>query len=226
VCALSAVIAQGLLGGLTVLFFLPPPVSTAHAAMAEIFLCATVSIALFTSPRWIGESTLVDDRRLRRLTAQTTALVYGQILLGATMRHTGAALAIPDFPWMFGHLLPDHWTWRIAVHVAHRVGALGVAVVATVLDIRRRFPRRPELNRPARLLLALVLIQVTLGATVVISRLHPWVNSVHVVVGALVLTTSLVIALRAWQVRFPRKVARHAQRSSEAVAVQIEWLGS
>ena len=51
--ALGAVIAQGVLGGLTVLFFLPAPVSTAHAGLAEIFFCMTVAIALFTSPGWI-----------------------------------------------------------------------------------------------------------------------------------------------------------------------------
>jgi len=52
--ALGAVIAQGVLGGLTVLFFLPAAISTAHAGLAEIFFCMTVAIALFTSPRWIA----------------------------------------------------------------------------------------------------------------------------------------------------------------------------
>src|SRR5262249_14483443 len=52
VTALGAVIAQGVLGGLTVLFFLPPAVSTAHAGLAEVFFCLTVAIALFTSPSW------------------------------------------------------------------------------------------------------------------------------------------------------------------------------
>jgi len=47
--ALGAVVLQGVLGGVTVLFFLPSAVSTAHAALAEIFLCITVAIALFTS---------------------------------------------------------------------------------------------------------------------------------------------------------------------------------
>src|SRR5438128_10802207 len=50
--ALGAVVAQGVLGGLTVLFFLPAAISTAHAALAEIFFCLTIAIALFTSPRW------------------------------------------------------------------------------------------------------------------------------------------------------------------------------
>src|SRR5262249_55262190 len=52
VAALGAVVAQGLLGGITVLFFLPAAVSTAHAGLAEIFFCMTVAIALFTSPGW------------------------------------------------------------------------------------------------------------------------------------------------------------------------------
>src|SRR3954464_343461 len=51
--ALAAVVLQGVLGGITVLFFLPAAVSTAHAALAEIFFCLTIAIALFTSPGWI-----------------------------------------------------------------------------------------------------------------------------------------------------------------------------
>src|SRR5438034_1055217 len=54
VAALAAVIAQGVLGGITVRFFLPDAVSTAHAGLAEIFFCMTVAIALFTSPRWLA----------------------------------------------------------------------------------------------------------------------------------------------------------------------------
>ena len=50
--ALGAVILQGLLGGLTVLFLLPPAISIGHAALAQLFFCSTVAIALFTSPGW------------------------------------------------------------------------------------------------------------------------------------------------------------------------------
>src|SRR5579862_2928288 len=94
VTALGTVVAQGVLGGLTVLFFLPPPISTAHAGLAEIFFCLTVAIALFTSPRWIAGSG-VDDTTLRRVATTTTVIIYLQILVGAAMRHTGAGLAIP-----------------------------------------------------------------------------------------------------------------------------------
>ena len=44
--------------------------------------------------------------------------------------------------------------------------------------------------------------QITLGALTVLSRRAVWINSLHVVCGALVLTTSLVLTLRSWRVRF------------------------
>src|SRR5713226_9445676 len=73
VAALGAVLAQGVLGGLTVLLFLPAPVSTAHAGLAEIFFCMTVAIALFTSQGWLhGYGRTNDDPLLRRLATTTT----------------------------------------------------------------------------------------------------------------------------------------------------------
>jgi len=204
VAALGAVIAQGLLGGLTVLFFLPTAISTAHAALAEIFFCMTVAIALFTSRGWIERAGTVDDRWLRRVATTTTALVYLQILVGATMRHSDAGLAIPDFPLMFGGLVPDHWDAKIAVHFAHRAGALIVtmAVAATVFHIWWHHRGNQALTRPALFITGLVVLQITLGASTVLSRLNVAINSAHVVCGALVLTTSLVITLRSWRIAF------------------------
>src|SRR5215470_2276118 len=78
--ALGAVIAQGVLGGLTVMFFLPAPISTAHAGLAEIFFCITVAIALFTSPGWIRSDIasgghVIDDTSLRKFATATTVLI-------------------------------------------------------------------------------------------------------------------------------------------------------
>ena len=220
VAALGTVIAQGVLGGLTVLFFLPPAVSTAHAGLAEIFFCLTVASALFTSMGWKRGGTAEaaphkpheDDTRLRRLATTTTILIYAQILVGATMRHTGAGLVIPDFPWMFGHVMPDHWDPKISVHFAHRVGALLVTsgIIATVAHVWRRWRERGELTRPASLLAALVAVQVALGALTVLSRRDPWINSFHVVCGAMVLATSLVLTLRSWRGVFQDREARIA----------------
>ena len=198
--ALAAVIAQGVLGGITVLYFLPAPVSVAHAGLAEIFFCITVAIAVFTSARWRAPlAAPVDDSTLRRITKVTTTLVYVQILLGATMRHTGAGLAIPDFPLAFGRIVPHVWNFGIAIHYAHRVGALVVtaAILAVAGHVFYHHRGRRELTRPAALLAALVVSQVTLGALVVLSGRQEIINTAHVANGALVLVTSLVLALNA-----------------------------
>src|SRR5512135_1807223 len=52
--SLGAVIAQGVLGGLTVLFLLPHAISIAHAGLAEIFLCLNMSIAFFASRGFVS----------------------------------------------------------------------------------------------------------------------------------------------------------------------------
>ena len=229
VATLGSVVAQGLLGGLTVLFFLPAAISTAHAGLAEIFFCMTVAIAIFTSPGWItGYGRDADEAQgghvgapLRRLATIATVLIYTQILVGATMRHTGAGLAIPDFPLMFGHLVPDHWSAAIAIHFTHRVGALLVSLclIGLFVHVRAHYRDRRELMRPAALIVALVALQVSLGALTVLTRRDPWINSFHVVCGALVLTTSLVITLRSWRGRFAyyeRMEPQRAQRTHSA----------
>jgi cytochrome c oxidase assembly protein subunit 15 len=203
--ALGAVVLQGLLGGLTVIYLLPDPISISHAGLAQIFFCLTITIAVVTSRHWREPSaTPVDDPGLFRRSVVLTALVYLQILMGATMRHIGAGLAIPDFPLAFGHLVPPVWTGDIAIHFAHRVGALAVTVVAVAnaVAVRRRYRRRPEFTRPVWFLLLAVAGQVTLGATVVLTGKAPVVNTLHVALGAVVLVTSLVITLRAGQARF------------------------
>jgi cytochrome c oxidase assembly protein subunit 15 len=220
VAALGTVVAQGVLGGLTVLFFLPPAISTAHAGLAEIFFCLTVAIALFTSPGWkhgYGYRTAsVSSDAARGIATAATLLIYAQILIGATMRHTGAGLAIPDFPLMFGGIVPDHWDLKIAVHFAHRVGALVVtlAVVATLLIMLVTHRSRRDLLVPALVLDGLVVVQITLGALTVLSRRDPWINSAHVVCGALVLTTSLVLTLRTWRGRLAGEVQEPVRAQS------------
>ena len=241
VATLGSVVAQGLLGGLTVLFFLPAAISTAHAGLAEIFFCMTVAIVIFTSPGWIAgygddadtsqQVRSAEDRQigapLQRLATTATVLIYTQILVGATMRHTGAGLAIPDFPLMFGHLVPDHWSSAIAIHFTHRVGALLVtlSLAALFVHVRSHYRDRRELMRPAALIVALVALQVTLGALTVLSRRDPWINSFHVVCGALVLTTSLVITLRSWRGSFAYHERMEPQSMQSAQRAQQGFSG-
>src|SRR5262245_42920969 len=81
----------------------------------------------------------------------------------------------------------DHWSAAIAIHCAHRVGAVIVAaaVAVTSWHVWHRHRDRQELARPAALIVFLVGVQLTLGAATVLSRRDVWINSLHVVVGAL-----------------------------------------
>lgn len=200
--ALGAVCLQGLLGGLTVLFMLPTAISVSHAGMAELFFALTVALALFTSPGF--RNPVVHAEPQRRISFPTLALatsvaVYVQLLVGALMRHTGAGLAIPDFPLAFGRLFPPDFGGGVAVHFAHRLGALVVGAMVVWLCARALRDHRPhaELVRPAALLVLLVLLQIGLGGWTIWSGKSAVPTSLHVVTGAATWGTSVYLALRA-----------------------------
>src|SRR3989442_5114131 len=102
--ALVAVVLQGVLGGVTVLYKLPLAVSVTHACLAQAFFCLTVTLALVTGAGWTAAQPQDVSPRLARFAAFTTGLVFLQLVLGALMRPMGAGLAIPDFPLAFGGL--------------------------------------------------------------------------------------------------------------------------
>jgi cytochrome c oxidase assembly protein subunit 15 len=200
--ALAAVIAQGLLGGLTVINLLPTPVSVAHACLAQIFFCTMIALSVVTSREWIaaGEARPADDSGLRIAAAAATAAVFVQLFLGAVMRHIGAGLAIPDFPTSFGRWVPPLDQPPVAVHFAHRVGALVVtAFVARLVLAAWRAPDR-RFRRPAAVVLALVLVQVGLGAAAVLTGKAVTPTTIHVAVGAAVLGGCFWLALRSARV--------------------------
>lgn len=200
--ALGAVVLQGLLGGLTVLLLLPAPVSVAHACIGQSFFCIVVSLALLTSPGWrrpaVARAESGSGPSVRILAPLATGVVFLQLVLGAAMRHTEAGLAIPDFPLAFGRLVPPFDRPGVPIHFAHRMGALCVALAVgwVVVRMLARFRDEPALARPALLLGALVVVQIALGATTVWTQKAVVPTTLHVLTGALVLATSLVLTLR------------------------------
>ena len=198
--ALVAVVLQGVLGGVTVLYKLPLAVSVAHACLGQVFFCLTVVLAVLTGTRWQAPAPAAASA-LPAIAATTTALIFGQLLLGALVRHMGAGLAIPDFPLAFGRLVPPLVSPYITVHFAHRVGALAVAVsVVTTAAVAGRCHRGDDrLWRPALLAIALLGLQITLGGVTVWSRRAVLATTTHLVVGAALLATSLTLTLRACQ---------------------------
>lgn len=224
--ALALVIFQGLLGGLTVLMRLPTAVSVAHGTTAQIFFCSIVALLWWTNARFIDSTARVEGGAARNLmiaSASMTALVLTQLLVGATMRHLGAGLVIPDFPTSLGRIIPPLTTLPIAINFTHRVLALAVFVMALLLCRRvLRFHRNcSELVGLSCGLVALVLFQVTLGALTVWGSRGLVPTSLHVMNGALVLATAFSCLLWSWRMSRPQRQDIFKSESSETVAKKM-----
>ena len=196
--AFVLVCVQGVLGGLRVTH-VSIVLAMLHACTAQLFLSVLVLIATALSPRWIRPS--AEPRRgcapsVRILSWSLVGAIYAQIMVGAIMRHLHAGLSIPTFPLAFGQWVPPMLDERVAINFGHRVGALIVTllVIALVSLIVRREPR---LMRSSAGLVALLVAQIALGASVIWFRREPVITSLHVVCGAAVLTKALLLALRA-----------------------------
>ncbi len=191
--ALGLVIAQGILGGLTVLFYLPPAISSAHAALAQTFFCVVVLIALFTGRNWVEEVPRIetDEGRpgLFTLVLLSIGVLYVQLILGAMFRHHGLS-----------------W-WP------HVLNAATVAIVLCWTSIRAlsRYSGIDSIRRPAITMLALMVAQLCLGFVAFLTRVAwgrdavqpelPMVISTvaHVAVGALLLAATAVLAVQVWR---------------------------
>ena len=199
--AMGAILLQAVLGGVTVLLHLPTQVSVAHAGLAQIFFCLIVTLALVTSKGWVEEKpNRLTDRPspLRRWALWTTALVYCQIVVGAVTRHSGAGLAIPDFPLSFGALLPPEWTTAIALQFSHtRIGASLVLLFVshTAYRVCFHFPEERGLFLPAAAAAFFVWLQCFLGLLIIATSKDVVPTSSHVIIGAATLASMLVLTL-------------------------------
>jgi cytochrome c oxidase assembly protein subunit 15 len=170
-----------------------------HACTAQAFLCLTVMIAAALSPAWIETpSPAPVSRAVGPLSWLLVAAVFCQLMIGAVMRHLHAGLSIPDFPLAFGRLIPPLTDERVAIHFAHRVGALVVTllIIALVSVVFATARSHARLTRAAAGLLAAIVLQITLGAYVIWTHRSPEITSFHVVNGAIVLGVALLLAMR------------------------------
>ena len=155
---------------------------------------------MVTSPRW-RDASPADLRAafahdpVARITAVTAGAIFLQLLVGAVMRHTKAGLAIPDFPLALGRLVPPMASFPVAIHFAHRVGAVIVAALTGLCVWRSVRSGRPGLRKAAAGLAALVCLQIALGALTVLTGKSVLVTTAHVATGALLLGSTLALCL-------------------------------
>jgi cytochrome c oxidase assembly protein subunit 15 len=198
--ALGAVIAQGLLGGLTVILWLPISVSTAHATLAQLFFCTMVSLSVFTAPGWKEPRARLDEKGslpLRYLCVASAAAILIQLIIGGILRHSAT----------WDQYLP---TSLLLTHVG---GALCVTLLlgTTIATALKRHAGEKYLTRPALVALALLVTQLFLGLAAYLTRLaspnapqprNPMVGITvaHVACGALVFAATIVLTLRTFRV--------------------------
>ncbi len=214
--ALALVIAQGLLGGLTVKMMLPLAVSSAHATLAQVFFCTMVSLSVFTSPDWGEERETVEDQgspSLRYLGIAAAASILVQLVVGATLRHSAT----------WDQYLPT------SLLLTHLGGALIVVLIlgTAIVTALRRYSGESYLTQPAKIAATLLIIQLSLGLAAYLTRLaspnspqprNPMVGITvaHVACGALVFATTIVLTLRAFRVLKDESVSASAYQKLSA----------
>jgi cytochrome c oxidase assembly protein subunit 15 len=209
--AVAGVIFQGVLGGLTVLNFLPPAISTAHAAVGQTMFCVLAAIAVFTSRSWLEEPAEMisrkDARPLLRHCWMLIGFLYLQLVLGAAFRHVWTK---------WGPTGSNHWPVHKIVHAflyPHIVNSLFVSVLIIYVSLRTLTKHQsiPHLRKPALALLLLLIAQLLLGVSAYVVRVVQGVNEFqptmslvvvtvsHLAVGALILALSAVLTIQAYR---------------------------
>jgi heme a synthase len=215
VAAFLDVVAQGILGGLRVVLA-DAHLGIFHAIVGQLFLVLMCSIALFTSRFWLelanGEKSFSVPRSLRTLALLATLLIFCQLIIGATMRQAHAGLSIPDFPLAYGKIWPDTsanavagynehrmelyavnpiTAFQIILQMVHRLTALAIFffVAACAWQAWRRLGKKDSLTKFALFWLALIFLQIALGAATIWTNKAADVATAHVMGGALSLVT-------------------------------------
>ena len=224
VAILLAVCVQGTIGGLRVVLS-DRDLAIVHGIAAQLFFCFIAAFCVMSSRFWTegrNVTPLPAVRKVLVVALATLAILLAQLIVGAIMRLCDAGLAIPDFPTSYGHLLPPTHIdaafrqaaihqygmdlglnrvtlFQIWIHFAHRIGATlaTISVIALATTILLRLRPQPAFTRPAWIILALLVTQVTLGILTVLLRKPADIASLHVAVGALLLVMKWIIAMRA-----------------------------
>ncbi len=223
--SLCVVITQGMFGGLTVIFFLPPLVSIIHATLAQTFLVILIIIAYGLSKERLKRDKKIDFNTKIQIRAFIIGLlIYIQLILGALVRHTSSGLAIPDFPTMGGTFLPifndsmlkyiNNYLFdidkdmvsifQVVIHFFHRMGALIISISFLIFFFKYHNSLKHNKNIGFSLwsILFTIFFQIILGAATVLSEKHEIITSLHVLNGAFLLGLTVLLILQLSPVDF------------------------
>src|SRR5712692_7745362 len=130
---------QIVLGGLTVLWKLPPNIITAHLGTALALFATIITIAVMAGKPSASKEHPEKTRKFARLAMTNALLVYGLMLSGSYVVGSGASLACTGWP------LCTAPAWAIQYHLAdinvfHRLIAtfVGLVLIWTLISAWRR----------------------------------------------------------------------------------------
>lgn len=236
-----------------------------HGVFGQVFLGVTVLAAAAVGRFWMSRPTLPPDaedqvdtedvprhrRTLRVLPLVLLLALFVQLVLGSAVRHSGSALAIPDWPGHYGQVIPPmdqaaidgavaavptdqraarfapatvdeqgnllpggYAAWQVHLHFTHRLGGYAIFVLGLgyVAWLWRRHDGKAGASAvliPATLLGALLVVQVVLGVSTVLSGENPGFATWHQTVGALLIATATWLTIRLHLVACPTERPAH-----------------
>lgn len=272
IATLIAIIWQGIMGGLRVTQ-LSTWLAVFHGITAQLIFCMTVLIAAATSKWWIEqrqekrETEKAGQREIKETAQANTNLkseisnlksvapllrpalialivLFIQLALGATVRHHGAGLAIPDFPLNYGQIVPpltqagiekamiqyadnpdsyattEHgWysPFHVAIHWTHRLWAIAVviALVGLIRRVMKAAGEQMKLKFPAAAIGIMLLLQLGLGMSIIWTGRHPEVATAHQTLGAILLATTALLYFRIVRLTFASRQGHEAVASAQ-----------
>jgi cytochrome c oxidase assembly protein subunit 15 len=207
--ALLLVVLQASLGGLRVVK-MSDPLGVTHGTLGQVFYCLLVFIAFASSRTWTEGRLVLGPKAAFQARFWSLTLffcVFGQLVLGATLRHTQRAhLAASDILTTKGQWLPPTSPPDVFLLFAHKYWGFFVALLIIFVAVRARvwLITLPRVRLAATLLMFLPAVQVSLGIFVILTGKSFWVTNFHVLNGlALLALTSLLVATF-WGDRLPR----------------------
>ena len=124
--------------------------------------------------------------------------LYAIVVTGSLVRLTGSGLGCSDWPNCNSTKFVDISTGHAAIEQINRLftGVVAAAVIVAVSCSILLRPRSRRITANAGLLVFGVLVQVVLGAYVVITGLNPWSNMAHFLVSIVLVSAAFVLVKR------------------------------
>ena len=187
----AIIIAQVIMGGLTVLLLLHAKVVTLHLALGTgLFACLLWVYMGISDKQEVGAAHR-PEAGMKWFSYVMLALVYAQLLLGGLVASHYAALVCTEFPLCHGQWFPT-FSGVIGLQVIHRLGAYIVTVAALGFALAVARSRvHANARRWSVLLLGLILVQVGLGIANVLLKTPPLLTVLHLAVGTMILGATL-----------------------------------